>query len=190
MTLKCTEKSLPGVLQIEPMVFEDDRGFFLETYHAGKYADAGLNQTFVQDNHSHSRRFTLRGLHYQLKHPQGKLVYVLTGEIFDIAVDIRLGSPTFGRWTGTLLSDSNKRQLYIPEGFAHGFCALTEDAVILYKCSDVHVPECDSGILWSDPGLGIDWPVQNPLLSPKDRNHSRLQDMPADRLPTYTGTPP
>ncbi len=187
MTLKCTEKSLPGVLQIEPAVFEDDRGFFLETYHAEKYAAAGLNQAFVQDNHSHSRRFTLRGLHYQLRNPQGKLVYVLSGEIFDIAVDIRLGSPTFGRWTGTLLSESNKRQLYVPEGFAHGFCVLSDTADVLYKCTDLYTPGDEYGVLWSDPTADIVWPIENPILSEKDAKNPRLNDVPEDLLPVYQG---
>ena len=168
MTLKFTEKSLPGVLLIEPMVFEDDRGYFMETYHTGKYSEAGLDQAFVQDNHSQSRQFTLRGLHYQLKHPQGKLVYVITGEILDIAVDIRSGSPTFGRWTGTLLSDKNKRQLFVPEGFAHGFCVLSEIADVIYKCTDLYTPGDEYGILWSDPTIDIVWPIENPGLSEKD----------------------
>ena len=185
MTLKFTEKSLPGVLLVEPMVFEDDRGYFMETFHTGKYAEVGINEVFVQDNHSQSRRFTLRGLHYQLKHPQGKLVYVITGEILDIAVDIRSGSPTFGRWTGTLLSDKNKRQLFIPGGFAHGFCVLSEIADVIYKCTDVYTPGDEYGILWSDPAIDIVWPIENPGLSEKDAKSPLLNDVPEEHLPLY-----
>jgi len=185
MALKFFEKSLPGVLLIEPMVFEDDRGYFMETYHTGKYSEAGLDQAFVQDNHSQSRQFTLRGLHYQLKHPQGKLVYVITGEILDIAVDIRSGSPTFGRWTGTLLSDKNKRQLFIPGGFAHGFCVLSEIADVIYKCTDVYTPGDEYGILWSDPAIDIVWPIENPGLSEKDAKSPLLNDVPEEHLPLY-----
>ena len=185
MTLKFGEQSLPGVLLIEPMVFEDDRGFFMETYHLDKYSSAGLNRPFVQDNLSHSRRFTLRGLHYQLNHPQGKLVYVVTGEILDIAVDIRQRSPSFGQWTGIRLSGDNRRQLYVPEGFAHGFCVLSETADVVYKCTDLYAPGDEYGILWSDPGLAIDWAVEKPILSEKDAKNPRLTDVPASLLPVY-----
>ena len=150
MTLKFINKPLPGVLLIEPMVFSDERGFFMETYHAKKYAEAGIPGPFVQDNHSHSQRGTLRGLHYQLKNPQGKLVYAVKGEILDVAVDIRKGSPHFRRWTGNLLSEQNKRQLYIPEGFAHGFCVLSETADVIYKCTDFYAPGDEYGIFWAD----------------------------------------
>lgn len=187
MTLKCTEKSLSGVFLIEPAVFQDSRGFFMETYHKAKYAEAGLTDSFVQDNRSHSRKFTLRGLHYQLKHSQAKLVYVMTGEILDIAVDIRLGSPTFGRWTGTILSEANKHQLYIPEGFAHGFCVLSESADVIYKCSDLYTPGDDYGILWSDPAIDIVWPIENPILSEKDAKNPCLNDVKAEHLPVYQG---
>lgn len=185
MTLKFTEKSLPGVLLIEPMVFEDDRGFFMETYHGGKYGEAGMDQDFVQDNHSHSRRFTLRGLHYQLQHPQAKLVYVITGEILDIAVDIRRGSPTFGRWTGTLLSEKNRHQLFVPAGFAHGFCVLSETADVIYKCTDLYTPGDEFGILWSDPTIDVVWPIENPTLSEKDAENPKLKDVPEENLPVY-----
>ena len=185
MTLKCTEKSIPGVLLIEPMVFEDDRGFFLETYHEKKYPEAGIDKPFVQDNHSHSCRGTLRGLHYQLKHPQGKLVYVIRGEIFDVAVDIRRGSTTFGQWTGTILSEKNKHQLFIPEGFAHGLCVISETADVLYKCTDLYAPGDEYGILWSDPVIGVDWPVENPVLSEKDAESPRLMDVPEELFPLY-----
>ena len=185
MTLKFTETPLPGVIVLEPRVFEDDRGFFMETYHGDKYATAGLQKPFVQDNLSHSRRFTLRGLHYQLQHPQAKLVYVVTGEIFDIAVDIRRGSPAFGKWTGTLLSAENRRQLYVPEDFAHGFCVLSETADVIYKCTDLYAPGDDYGILWSDPVLNIDWPIDRPILSEKDARNRVLKDVPKGRLPCY-----
>jgi len=185
MTLKCTEKSLPGVFLIEPMVFEDDRGFFLETYHEKKYPEAGIDKPFVQDNHSHSCRGTLRGLHYQLKHPQGKLVYVIRGEVFDVAVDIRRGSSTFGQWTGTILSEKNKHQLFIPEGFAHGLCVISETADVLYKCTDLYAPGDEYGILWSDPVIGVDWPVENPVLSEKDAESPRLMDVPEELFPLY-----
>ena len=187
MTLKFTEQSLPGVMLIEPAVFEDDRGFFMETYHTSKYGEAGLDQQFVQDNHSHSRRHTLRGLHYQLKHPQGKLVYVIAGEILDIAVDIRRGSPTFGQWTGTLLSDKNKRQLFIPAGFAHGLCVVSETANVMYKCTDLYATGDEYGILWSDPTIDIVWPIENPILSEKDAKNPQLKDVPASLLPVYKG---
>jgi len=185
MTLKCTEKSIPGVLLIEPMAFEDDRGFFLETYHEKKYPEAGIDKPFVQDNHSHSCRGTLRGLHYQLKHPQGKLVYVIRGEIFDVAVDIRRGSTTFGQWTGTILSEKNKHQLFIPEGFAHGLCVISETADVVYKCTDLYTTGDEYGILWSDPVIGIDWPVENPVLSEKDAESPRLMDVPEELFPLY-----
>jgi dTDP-4-dehydrorhamnose 3,5-epimerase len=185
MALKCTEKSLPSVFLIEPMVFGDDRGFFLETYHWEKYLAIGMNKPFVQDNHSHSCRGTLRGLHYQLKHPQGKLVYVIRGEVFDVAVDIRSGSSTFGQWTGTILSEKNKHQLFIPEGFAHGLCVISETADVVYKCTDLYAPGDEYGILWSDPAIGIDWPVQHPILSEKDAESPRLMDVPAELLPKF-----
>ena len=185
MTLKCTEKSIPGVLLIEPMVFEDDRGFFLETYHEKKYPEAGIDKPFVQDNHSHSCRGTIRGLHYQLKNPQGKLVYVIRGEVFDVAVDIRRGSSTFGQWTGTILSEKNKHQLFIPEGFAHGLCVISETADVLYKCTDLYAPGDEYGILWSDPVIGVDWPVENPVLSEKDAESPRLMDVPEELFPLY-----
>ena len=185
MTLKFSGQSLPGVLLIEPMVFEDARGFFMETYHMGKYGKAGLDRPFVQDNLSHSRQFTLRGLHYQLNHPQGKLIYVVSGEILDVAVDIRQGSPTFGQWTGIRLSSENRRQLYVPEGFAHGFCVLSETADVMYKCTDLYAPGDEHGILWSEPSLAIEWSVENPILSEKDAGNPPLKDVPADLLPVY-----
>ena len=178
--------TLPGVLIIEPRVFEDRRGFFFESYHADRYAVAGLPERFVQDNHSRSVPGTLRGLHYQLLRPQGKLVRVVRGSVFDVAVDIRRGSPTFGRWVGVELSAANKRQLYIPPGFAHGYCVPTEESELEYKCSDYFVPEDDRGVAWNDPTIAIEWPVTSPLLSEKDR---ALAPLAADRtdLPVYAG---
>jgi len=185
MTLKCAEQDVPGVILIEPAVFEDARGFFMETYHLGKYREAGIAGPFVQDNLSHSRRDTLRGLHYQLQHPQGKLIQVLAGEILDIAVDIRRGSPAFGQWTRVRLSSEDRRQVYVPDGFAHGFCVLSESADVMYKCTDLYAPGDEYGVLWSDPDLAIPWPVESPILSPKDAAYSRLRDIPADLLPLY-----
>jgi dTDP-4-dehydrorhamnose 3,5-epimerase len=168
--MKFTETSLSGVFLLEPDVFKDQRGYFMETYHHEKYVSGGIDRIFVQDNHSYSIKGTLRGLHYQFPHTQGKLVLALSGEIYDVAVDIRNGSPTFGQWIGVYLSSGNRHQIYIPEGFAHGFCVTSESASVLYKCTDFYYPQCDQGVLWSDPRLGIDWPVKEPLLSPKDAN--------------------
>jgi len=183
MSLRSIKTKLPGVLAIEPDVFKDDRGFFLETYHHSKYTEAGIDIPFVQDNHSHSRKGTLRGLHYQLRHPQDKLVYVITGEIFDVAVDIRRGSSTFGQWAGVTLSQENKRQIFLPKGFAHGFCVLSETADVIYKCGDFYTPGDDLGIYWADPDIGIEWPVKEPVLSEKDSRNSRLKEIPEDMLP-------
>lgn len=185
MPLCVTSTALEGLIIIEPVVFRDARGYFLETYHYQKYQDLGLSRAFVQDNHSHSRRGTLRGLHYQLRQPQGKLLYVIAGEIFDVAVDIRHGSPTFGAWIGIALSSENKRQVFIPEGFAHGFCVVSTEADVIYKCTDFYVPEDEYGILWSDPGIGITWPVSDPLISPKDSSNPQLGDVPLTKLPGY-----
>ena len=184
--MKFVETTLKGVVLVELDVFEDPRGYFLETYRAGTYADGGIRGPFVQDNFSHSVRGTLRGLHYQLKHAQGKLVTALTGRIFDVAVDIRRGSPTFGQWVGTELSGDNKRQLYIPPGFAHGFCVLSETADVLYKCTDVYSQKDERGIVWNDPALAIAWPIADPLLSRKDRSYQTLQEMQGE-LPAYRG---
>jgi len=176
---------LPGVLLIEPRVFGDARGFFLETYQAQRYAAAGIPGPFVQANHSHSQQGVLRGLHYQLRFPQQKLVWVTRGEVFDVAVDIRQGSPTFGRWVGVVLTADNHRQLYIPAGFAHGFCVLSDSADFLYTCDDFYHPEDEGGILWCDPDLAISWPVSAPILSPKDQGYPRLADVPRACLPLY-----
>lgn len=185
MTVKFTETRLPGVLIIEPQVFNDARGFFLEAFHYEKYAEGGIDRSFVQDNHSHSQRRTLRGLHYQLEHAQGKLIYAVTGEIFDVAVDIRKGSPSFGQWVGVHLSAENKRQIYVPEGFAHGFCVLSDTADIYYKCTDIYSPKDEGGILWADPEIDIDWPVNNPILSEKDSKYPKLSEVAENRLPVY-----
>jgi dTDP-4-dehydrorhamnose 3,5-epimerase len=166
--VKAIPTELPGVLIIEPEVHHDPRGFFLETYHQRKYVELGLPGPLVQDNHSHSVKGTLRGLHAQLERPQGKLVRAVHGEMFDVAVDIRRGSPTFGRWVGVVLSAQNFRQLWIPPGFAHGFCVLSEQVDVEYKCSDFYNPGDELTVLWSDPEIGIDWPVRNPILSAKD----------------------
>ena len=185
--MKILKTSLPDVLVIEPRVFEDERGFFMESYHRKRYEQSLISTVFVQDNLSYSIRGTLRGLHYQYPHGQAKLVQAVKGEIFDVAVDIRVNSPTFGRWTSTRLSDRNRRQICIPEGFAHGFCVLSETAVVIYKCSNYYAPESERGILWSDPDLGIDWPVKAPLLSHKDSRYSRLRHVSLERLPQYEG---
>lgn len=171
--------SLEGVLIIEPNVFKDSRGFFMETYHEERYRQFGIDRIFVQDNLSYSVQGTLRGLHFQKKHPQAKLVQVITGEIFDVAVDIRQGSPTFGKWTGVSLSDQNQRQLFIPEGFAHGFCVMSETCHFSYKCSDFYAPDDEGGILWSDPDIGIEWLIKEPIISEKDKKHPRLSDQSA-----------
>jgi dTDP-4-dehydrorhamnose 3,5-epimerase len=176
---------IAGVLVIVPKVFEDQRGFFMETFHSRRYEDAGIPGDFCQDNLSFSCKNTLRGLHYQFPREQGKLVQVLQGEILDVAVDIRRGSPTFGRWVGVTLSAHDRRQMFIPQGFAHGFCVLSETALFIYKCSDFYAPECDRGVLWSDPSLGIEWPVKAPLLSGKDERLPLLKDIPPEQLPKY-----
>jgi len=184
--MKISPQALPEVLLIEPDVFRDERGFFLETYHAKKYAEQGLAATFVQDNHSRSLRGTLRGLHAQLLQPQGKLVRVIHGEVFDVAVDIRKGSPNFGRWAGAALSSDNFRELYIPPGFAHGFCVLSETAEMEYKCTDFYYPKEEITILWNDPAIGVRWPIAGePTLSPRDRAGKPLAEFSA-RLPVFS----
>jgi len=168
---------LPGVLLIEPRVFGDERGFFFESWNARVFEQAGIGARLVQDNHSLSRRGILRGLHYQIEKPQGKLIRTVSGEIFDVAVDIRGSSPTFGRWTGQRLSAENKRMLWIPPGFAHGFLALTEAAEVLYKVSDYWAQQYERTIIWNDPDIGIDWPFEGvPALSPRDAQGARLKD--------------
>ncbi len=183
--MKITPTELPEVLLIQPDVHRDERGFFLESFHAERYAQAGLEAVFVQDNHSRSGRGTLRGLHAQLERPQGKLVRVTRGEVYDVAVDIRRDSPRFGRFAGAMLTAEGFEQLWIPEGFAHGFCVLSESAELEYKCTDFYDPGSEITIAWDDPGIGIPWPVQDPLLSEKDRKGLRLAECPPDRLPRY-----
>ena len=168
---------IPGVILIEPQVHGDERGFFLETWHALRYREAGIAESFVQDNHSYSRRGILRGMHAQSPHPQGKLVRVIEGEIFDVAVDVRLGSPSYGRWVGFALSAKNFRQLYVPPGLVHGFCVTSEVAQVEYKCSEFYRPEAEFSVAWDDPELAIDWPIRDPILSDKDRRAPRLRDV-------------
>ena len=185
--MNVTPTALPEVLVVEPRVFADDRGHFLETFSASKYAAAGLPGAFVQDNLSSSRRGVLRGLHFQEPHPQGKLVYAIAGEIWDVAVDIRVGSPRFLQWVGVTLSGEDRRQVYVPPGFAHGFVVLSESALVAYKCTEAYRPEAEASLPWDDPRIGIAWPVDSPLLSPKDRAAPRVDDMPEGRLPRYAG---
>jgi dTDP-4-dehydrorhamnose 3,5-epimerase len=177
--MKFKPSAIPDVITIEPDFFGDDRGFFMETYQAARFKEAGINEDFVQDNHSGSEQGILRGLHYQIRQPQGKLVRVVTGEVFDVAVDIRRSSPTFGKWVGEILSAQNKLQLWIPPGFAHGFYVLSEWADMVYKASDYYAPEWDRAIKWNDSDIGIEWPLINgvpPILSAKDDNAIPLQD--------------
>ena len=184
--MKCEATTeLPEVVMVTPRVFADKRGFFMETFSAQRYAEHGSRGPFVQDNYSHSTAGILRGLHFQLRRPQAKLVSVIWGEIYDVAVDIRVGSPTFGRWVGQILSDQNRLQLYIPEGFAHGFCVLSEKADVMYKCTDYYDAGDDRGLLWSDPDVGIAWPVTAPTVSVKDARYACLRDIPRDDLPRY-----
>jgi dTDP-4-dehydrorhamnose 3,5-epimerase len=182
LTIVPTE--LAGVVIIEPRVFPDGRGFFFESYHAERYAEAGLPHVFVQDNHSCSAPGTIRGLHYQLQRPQAKLLRVIRGAVFDVAVDIRRGSPMFGKWVAVELSAENKRQLFIPAGFAHGFCVPREISEVEYKCTDYYVPDDQHGILWNDPTIGIRWPVDGPMLSAQDKAYSPLTPARQD-LPRY-----
>ena len=168
------QTSIPGVIVFTPPVFSDSRGYFLETYQQQKYAEAGIPKPFVQDNQSYSTKDVLRGLHFQLRHPQAKLVRVTQGSVFDVAIDIRRNSPTFGKWHGEILSAENKKQMYIPENFAHGFCVLSDSAEFLYKCTDFYVPGDEAGLIWNDPQLAIEWPIDRPILSPKDAELPKL----------------
>jgi len=183
--VKFTKTAFPDVFLVEPDVFKDTRGFFMETYNQRKYVEAGIDQVFVQDNYSHSRYGILRGLHYQLKNAQGKLVFVITGEIFDIVVDIRIGSPRFGQWFGTHLSAENRRQIFVPEGYAHGFIVLSERVDVMYKCTDFYTSGDEYGIFWADPTIGIDWPIKNPVLSDKDSKNPKLKEIPEKLLPAF-----
>lgn len=184
--MKFIPTEVPEVIVVEPDVFRDARGFFLETYHAQKYRDGGITPVFVQDNHSRSVRGTLRGLHAQMTNPQGKLVRVLQGEIFDVAVDVRRGSPTFGRWVGVTLSAENFRQCYIPAGFVHGFCVTSAVAEVEYKVTNLYDPSAELTVIWNDPALGISWPTSDPTLSAKDARGLPLAKL-TDRLPVYGG---
>jgi dTDP-4-dehydrorhamnose 3,5-epimerase len=184
--MKFTPQEIRDVLRIEPDVYRDARGFFLETWHQRKYAEGGISGPFVQDNHSRSGRGTLRGLHAQIQRPQGKLVRAVDGEVFDVAVDIRRGSPTFGRWVGDRLSGENLRQLWIPPGFAHGFCVLSETVHLEYKCTDFYDASDEIAIAWNDPEIGIEWPLDDPTLSAKDAAAPRLADV-LPPLPSFQG---
>lgn len=184
--MKIIQTSLPGAVVIEPQVFGDARGFFYESYNEAKYAAAGIQRTFVQSNVSRSSKGVLRGLHYQWPNPQGKLVSVLEGEVYDVAVDIRRGSPTFGQWAGVMLTAENHRHFWIPEGFAHGFCVLSEFATFTYQCTAIYDAKADAGVRWDDASLGIDWPISDPQLSEKDLKVPLLSDVPPERLPMFT----
>ena len=188
--MNITETALPGVLLIEPEVYGDARGFFMETWNAARYCEAGIAGPFVQDNVSLSKKGVLRGLHYQNPAPQGKLMHVLQGEVFDVAVDLRRGAPTFGQWAGVRLSAENKRQLYVPEGFAHGFVVTSPEALFCYKCTAFYAAAAERALRWDDPDLGIDWPVGDPVLSEKDAQASRLRDVPPAQLFTQAALSP
>jgi len=183
--MKVIETQLPGALILEPQVFGDARGFFYESYNQSKYRQAGIVAEFVQSNVSRSAKGVLRGLHYQWPNPQGKLVSVLEGEVYDVAVDIRHGSATFGQWAGVMLTADNHRHFWIPEGYAHGFCVLSEFATFTYQCSALYDAKADAGIRWNDADIGIDWPLSMPLLSDKDAKAPLLKDVPVDRLPLF-----
>lgn len=183
--MQVNQTSIAGVLLIRPQVHQDSRGFFLESYHQARLAQHGISDVFVQDNHSKSCRNTLRGLHYQLKHSQAKLCRVVQGEVLDVAVDVRLGSPSFGRWVSAILSAENKQEILIPRGFAHGFVVLSETAEFLYKCSDFYFPDDEHGVLWNDPELGIPWGVAEPVISKKDAGNLPLRQIPPELLPRY-----
>jgi dTDP-4-dehydrorhamnose 3,5-epimerase len=183
--MKVAQTKLAGVLIIEPDMFGDARGFFLETFSSKRYEEAGLKLPFVQDNISFSEKNVLRGLHFQYPHPQGKLVQVLTGKVFDVVLDIRVGSPSFGQWFGETLSAENHKQMYIPPGFAHGFCVLSDTTLFSYKCTDYYNPATEGGVIWNDPDIGIAWPVDAPKVSKKDACCTRFRDIPKKNLPKY-----
>jgi dTDP-4-dehydrorhamnose 3,5-epimerase len=175
--MKIIPTPLTGIILIEPKTFHDERGYLFESFSKQKYAEAGILCDFVQDNHSHSKKGVLRGMHFQTDYPQAKLVRVIRGEVFDVAVELRKKSPNFGKWFGTRLSAENNLQMFIPEGFAHGFCVLSEEAEFLYKCSNYYSPAGEGGILWNDPEIKIDWPLKNPVLSEKDQLFPCLKDI-------------
>jgi dTDP-4-dehydrorhamnose 3,5-epimerase len=178
---------LPEVVLVEPQVYRDGRGYFMETYHAAKYAAAGIRGPFVQDNLSRSVQNTIRGLHLQVARPQAKLIRVIEGEIYDVAVDVRRGSPTFGKWVAVTLTAESFRLCYIPAGFAHGFCVITETAQVEYKCTDLYDPASEIGIAWNDRRLGVHWPIDRPVLSDRDRKNLTLDEL-GDRLPIFAST--
>src|SRR5471030_842933 len=182
--MRIVSTAIPGVVVIEPDVHQDGRGFFFETYHADRYREHGIAGPFVQDNHSRSIAGTLRGLHLQRQRPQGKLVRVIEGEIFDVAVDVRRGSPTFGRWVGVTITAENFKQMYVPPGFAHGFAVVSQIAQVEYKCTDLYDPASEIGVAWNDPALGIAWPPGRPLLSRRDSQNPTLAEL-GDALPAY-----
>ena len=179
------KSKLPGVLTIEPNVFGDDRGYFMESWQSERYKDAGIEPAFVQSNVSKSEQGVLRGLHFQNPNPQGKLVYVLEGEVFDVAVDIRVGSPTFGQHESVILSEKNHKQFYVPEGFAHGFCVLSKSATFCYMCTNYYDANAEASLLWNDSDLGIDWPLMSPKLSDKDFKALKLKDIDKSKLPVF-----
>ena len=183
--MEVVDLAIPDVKLIKPRAFPDERGFFLQGYHEQQYREAGIEMSFVQDNHSRSSRGVLRGLHYQLEHAQDKLITVVRGKIYDVVVDIRRGSPTFGKWVGEILSDENHHQMYVPKGFAHGFCVMSEEVDLLYKCSDFYAPGDEYGILWADPEIGVEWPSMEMLLSEKDQKLPLLSDVAQSNLPGY-----
>jgi dTDP-4-dehydrorhamnose 3,5-epimerase len=183
--MQVTPQAFPEVLLIEPKLFRDQRGHFLEIFQERRYQEYGIPSTFVQDNVSFSLRGVVRALHYQLRFPQGKLIIPLTGEIWDVVVDVRRGSPNFGKWLAVTLAANSCRQLYVPPGFAHGFAVVNDEAKVLYKCTDFYHPEDECGIIWNDPDLAIPWPVTTPLLSEKDQVYPKLGDLPPELLPVY-----
>jgi len=178
-----THTNLPGVMLLKPKAFGDSRGFFYESYQASRYSEIGIDKPFVQDNVSRSTKNVLRGLHHQREHSQGKLVYVIRGAVFDVAVDIRKNSPHFGKSFATILDDENHHQLYVPPGFAHGFCVLSNEVDFIYKCTDYYHPQSELSIQWNDPDLAIEWPTTQPILSEKDNKGLRLKDIPKEMLP-------
>lgn len=185
--MKVIQTELEGVVILKPKVFGDDRGYFMETWSRSRYEEAGIREAFCQDNVSFSRKGILRGLHFQCPQAQGKLVSVVSGEVFDVAVDIRVGSPMFGRYVDVMLSEDNHKQIYIPPGFAHGFCVMSDTARFTYKCTAYYNTATEGGVIWDDPDIGIDWPVEDPLLSEKDLQLPRLKDIPAEKLPRFEG---
>ena len=186
VVMKVEKTKFPGLFVLKPQAFGDVRGYFMELYHSEKYANAGIRATFVQDNISVSRQGCLRGLHYQFPNSQGKLIWAVQGSVFDVVVDIRRGSPTFGQWFGTEISSDNRKQLWVPPGFAHGFCVMSETVAFMYKCTDFYSPQSEYTILWNEPSLNIKWPLLSPVLSEKDKNGHLLRDIDPEKLPEYS----